>query len=303
MVDVKDIPASFINSQFIAKIEQGMTKEAAVSATSFVRDKLREDAFVRKIFTPMTITDSELNPNLDDDKPMKILEKEPDTTAMHVSFRGMPESEYFTGERYAVKFGKMVSKKMTKSIFELKTYQNDIRQILMDNAAKELGRQEDEGFIATVNTACVANTAEQDLEIGGGFTPVTYAEALKSLEYMAKVKPLGCVLMNSAMGKEFLKWPATSIGDTVASDQYLKGVTTGTVYGIKTIFTIKRDLVPDNVIYLFATEDFIGKFFILQDATVYIKNEADMLEFFSYSSIGIGIGNSNSFVRCTFVED
>lgn len=128
-MDYRDIPAQFINQQFIAKIQRGQVKEAADAASSFVRDKLREEAFVRKIFEPLPITDQELHPSLVDDKPMRILEKEPDTRASSVSFRGMPESQYFEGLRYAVFFHKITSPSWQKSIFELKTYQTDIRQL------------------------------------------------------------------------------------------------------------------------------------------------------------------------------
>ena len=171
----------------------------------------------------------------------------------------------------------------------------------MDNSVKDLGYEEDRGFIARVNEICLANPAQQNLTFTGGFSAITYAEALKSLSILPKPKPIGVVLMNDAMGKEFLKWPATSIGDAAATDQYLKGITTGTVFGYKVLFTIKNDLVPMNRIYIFSTEDFLGKMFLLQDATVYIKHEMDIVAFTCYESVGVGIGNTNSVVRATFV--
>jgi hypothetical protein len=297
MADSTVSPA-FINRSFIEKIEAGLDKEAAVSATSFVRDVLREEGFTRKIFTPQELSDDQLDKDVDDDKPMKIIEKEPDSKAMYVSFRGLPESKYFTGKRFAVFFAKIQSEKYTKSIFELKTYDNDIRKIISDNSVRDVQTAEDGKWISTVNAIVLANPAEQDIPLSGGVSKINLAESLK---FLAKLKrPTGCMLMNDVTSKELLKWDSVDIGDAAVTDQYYKGLTVGTIHGIKALFTIKRELVPDDVIYFFSTEDFLGKFFILQDATVYIKHEADMLEFFVYESIGIGVGNTKSVIRVTY---
>ena len=293
-----DVSAALLNTAFIEKIEQGFVKEAAVSATSFVRDKLREEGFTRKIFTPMEISDDELDKDENTDKPKKVVEKEPDSTATYVSFRGMPPERYFTGPRFAVFFGKLVSEKFTKSIFELKTNDNDIRKILSDNSVRDIQEQEDRRWIERSDELVLANPAEQDFSLGGGLVKINLVESLKFLPKLRR--PIGCMLMSDVTAKELLKWDAVDVGDAVASDQYYKGLVTGTVFGIKALFTIKNDLVPDNFIYFYSTEDFLGKFYVLQDATVYIKHEADMLEFFTYESIGIGVGNTKSIIRVEY---
>lgn len=298
MSDTSAVSPSFISRQFIEKIEAGFVKEAATSATSFIRDVLREEGFTRKIFTPIQISDDQLDKDEDTDKPKKVIEKEPESSAVYVSFRGLPESKYFTGKRFAVFFAKIQSQKFTKSIFELKSYDNDIRKILSDNSVRDIQAAEDGKWIDTVNTVVAANPLEQDHTLSGGVSKVNVVESLK---YLPKLKrPTGCMLMNDVTSKELLKWDSIDIGDVAVTDQYYKGLTVGTVFGIKALFTIKREIVPDDVIYFFSTEDFLGKFFILQDATVYIKHEADMLEFFTYESIGIGLGNTKSVIRVTY---
>lgn len=291
----QDVSSAFVNRAFIEKIESGMIKEASVSATSFVREELREEGFTRKIFQPMEISDDQLDKDEDTDKPKKVIEKEPDSVATYVSFRGMPRSKYFTGPRFAIFFGKIVSQKFTKSIFELKTYDNDIRKILSDNSVRDIQAQEDGRFIEKVNDIVVANPLEQDFSLAGGVSKINVAESLKALPKLKR--PIGCMLMNDVTAKELLKWDSIDVGDAVTSDQYYKGLTVSTIMGIKCLFTIKREIIPDDKIYFFSTEDFLGKFFILQDATVYIKHEADFLEFFTYESIGVGIGNTKSVIR------
>jgi hypothetical protein len=64
------------------------------------------------------------------------------------------------------------------------------------------------------------------------------------------------------------------------------------------VSTIKREIVDDvaggtrRSVYAFAPQNYLGVFFLLQDATLYIKQEADIIEFWSYAAPGIGIGNT-----------
>jgi hypothetical protein len=300
-----DIPAQVINAQFVQKIENGLEKEAGISATSFIRDILREEGFTRKIFTPITLSDDQIDKDETTDKPKKVVMKEPNSRATYVSFRGMPEAKYFTGPRFAVYFGKIQSQKFTKSIFELKTYDNDIRKILSDNATRDILGEEDRRFIERVDTIITPTpstgaegTQQFDYTAFGGLTRNNLADALKMLPAMRI--PLGCMLMNDVTAKELLKFTSEEVGHAATTDQYYKGLTSGQIFGVKTLFTIKRDIVRDGLVYFFGTEDFLGKFFVLQDATVYIKHEADMIEFYTYESIGIGIGNSRAMAKGTF---
>ena len=288
-----------ITSNWVQLIEDGMEKKARVSATSYIRSFLREEGIARKIISPIMLSDDQLDKALGTDKPRKIIELEPDSRATYVPFRGMGPIKYFTGQNYEVVFGKIMSQRFSKSILELKTYDNDIRKILSDNAAKDIHTEEDGSFFATCAAIVGNNPAQQDLTFVGGFTRNNLAESLKALP-TARM-PIGCLVMNDVTAKEILKWDDTHVGDAVVSDHYYNGVTSGKLLGIKTIFTIKNDIIPDNVVWQFTTEDFLGKFFILLEPTVYIKTEADMLTFWIYESIGIGIGNTRGVIRTTFL--
>jgi hypothetical protein len=293
--DVQVDPA-MLTSGFIRKIEQGMIKEAEVSASSYIRKVMREEGFLRKILTPIQITDDQLDRDVNTDKPKVIVDKEPDSKATYIPFRGKADNRYYSGSKFDVFFDVIESDHFHKDIFELKTYNNDIRQIIKDNVVKDIQTTEDGRFIQLVNTL-VSGTA-QEVSISGGLTSPNLAEAAKVL---ARVKlPNGCMLMNSSTEKEILKFPATSIGDTVASKRHLDGFQEGKVHGIRTLVTIKRDLVPDNVVYFFAPEEFLGKFFVLQDATFYIEHKGHNVMFYTYESIGVGIANVNAVAKVTF---
>ena len=51
---------------------------------------------------------------------------------------------------------------------------------------------------------------------------------------------------------------------------------------------------------VFAPTQYLGQMYILQDAMVYLKTEADMLSFKTYEAIGLGIGNTNGAVVINF---
>ncbi len=289
-----------VTSNIVNLLEQGLIKEAKVSATSFIRKYVREDGFTRKIITPIPIADDQLDKSVNTDKPRKIVELQPDSKATYVSFRGMSPARYFTGKAYEIVFGKIMSDRFVKNIYELKTYDNDIRKIIADQCNKDIYTEEDGAFISQVNQIVDANPAAQHIQLSGGITSKNVAEALKALPRLKK--PIGCLLFNTIFAKDILKWPDTYVGDAAVTDQYYNGLTSGKLFGIRTITTIKREIVPDNVMYIFSTEDYLGKFFTLTEPTVYMDLKADMLTFWVYEVIGIGIGNTEAVIKVTFLN-
>jgi hypothetical protein len=52
---------------------------------------------------------------------------------------------------------------------------------------------------------------------------------------------------------------------------------------------------------MFADPKFLGKFYLLEDTTMYLKREAFMIEWFAYESLGGAIGNFSAVARADFV--
>ena len=63
---------------------------------------------------------------------------------------------YIRGPRYLVMMDRIVTPRFTKDVDELRTWIMDIRQVLSDNAIKDMLAEEDGKFITAVNTALVA---------------------------------------------------------------------------------------------------------------------------------------------------
>jgi len=366
------LSAQFINQSFVRKLDEGRVKEAADEGSRFIRSKLRQESFAREILVPIELSPDEIDRDEHTDQPKKIIEKEPDSTATFVTFKGSGQRTFFRGPRYSVFFGKIESQHFMKSKFELLTYQNDIRKILTDNSVKDMADIEDRKFIETIDAALsdagfagnnvtgdgveiAAAANPQDNELVQRFGGVEYLvtgtkaagdinNALQSLQFTgeqlltgnnfeartaifddgadvvdangtqaplskeliaqmfqamtAKKLPIGKMLMSKTTFMEALKFDYTDVGNDIVSRHYDKGLEgEDKLFGVPVITTIKNDIVPDNVIYLFAPENYLGNFFLLQDATLFIKQEADMIEFWSYSSPGIGIGNTKGVIK------
>lgn len=287
-----------LNSNFVRKIEQGRTKEAAEEGSSFIRLKLRQEAFSREILPPVVLGDDELDRDVNSDQPRKIVEKEPESAATFVPFYGTGPRVIFRGPRYEVRFGKIESQRYRKSKFELMTYQNDIRKIISDNSVKDMAEQEDSKFISTIDSILAASPLQ--VLTAPSFDAAAFTSLFKNMQN--RKLPVGKLLMTDATFSDSLQLPYTSVGD-VATSNYRDGVPKEKMlWGCPVVTTIHNNLVTGHggstaSVYLFAPENFLGNFFLLQDATLYIEQKADIISFHAYEAPGIGIGNNFGMSR------
>ena len=296
IIETPKVSARHLASNFVRKIDEGHIKEAAEVGTAFIRSKLRQSSFAREILPPETLTDSDLDRDDSTDLPRKIVEIEPDSVATFVPFKGTAERTWFKGPRYSVYFGKVETEKFTKSKFELMTYENDIRGILNDNSVKDMADQEDIRFYETLD-AIMTEFGAQDLDMTTShLTPAVIQAGVRDLT-QRKI-PMGKMLMSKSRYLDTITMDRDDKGDTVASRHYDDGVESETkLFGYPTITTVKNDIVSDDEVWFFAPQNFLGNFFLLQDATLFVKSEADMLEFWSYACVGLGIGNVHGITR------
>lgn len=299
MPGFESLTAKEINEAMYSMFTNGMEKEAANAITDFTRMKMREEGFLRDIIPQDTLSDSDLDPQVDTDKPTIVCEKEPDSpAAISVPFGTLPMNRYIRGRRYRVMFQRINSPRFVKDVDELRTYKQDIRQILSDNALKDMQAEEDGKFIATVDSILVGpNEVVPDTgtvqwhEIPGGITRETWNDSLKILPRTPARFSADTLLLNNITIIEFQKWGRDEVGGDFAQQVAMNGFGETTWFGKRIIVTIKRELVPDNRVYQFVKPSRLGKHFALHDTTMYVDTKAFMIEFFAYSSIGAAIAN------------
>jgi hypothetical protein len=296
--NTETVNVQFMNQSFLDKIDQGMTKEASIAMSAFVRQKLREDGFMRKVLPIQPITAAELDRQITEE-PTVICEKEPDSVAATLPFLSRAEIRYWTTPRYAVTFQKIASNDFRKSKFELATYRTDIRTVLQENSIKDMQAQEDLGFYNNIVAIATANSNVYSIS---GFSKTNFLVGVKKL--LEKALPVGCVLMSQSLYSDMLSFPSTDIGSPAASSLYMAGDSLQAPFGYKIITTNKSiptgGFFPTNRMIVFAPPQFLGQSYALQDATVFLKVEQDMIEFTAYEAIGAGLGNVNGAVVIDF---
>lgn len=296
------------NNRLLDMFENGQVKRAQDAINDYTRIKIREDGFLRRILPPVQITNDELDRAVETDKPVKIIDKEPDSpAAVSVPFGTQPQGRYVEGPKYRVMFQRILTPKFYKDIEELRTYTMDIRQILSDNSIKDVLAEEDGKFIATLdsimsgaNVVLAETGTAQWVTIGGGITRDTLAEAMKTLPKSNKHLNVATVLINNVSIWDVVKMGRDEMGGDLSQELFRSGFAEREIMGVRYIITIKRNLVADNTIYLFSDPKFMGKFFVLEDVTMYIDRRAFLLEFFAYECLGAAVANVAAVGRVDF---
>jgi hypothetical protein len=287
-----------------------MVKSAQDTVTEFTRLKMREDGFWRKILPPINVSNDDLDRQVDTDLPVIVVDMEVDSpAAASIPYGTLPFNEYISGHRYRVMFDRIVTPRFTKDVDELRTYHMDIRQVLSDNAIKDMLAEEDGKAIAVIDSLLVGQDVVLPLTgvaqwqtIEGGVTRDNFAESLKVLPSTPMHLEAATVLINNITAKDFMKWGRDEVGGDLAQEILQKGFGERSIMGVRVLVTIKTDLVETNSMYQFAEPTKLGKFFVLEDSTMFIDRRAYMLEFFAYEQIGSCVANVAAIGRVDFVE-
>lgn len=294
----------------LASLDPRMVKQATDTINDFTRTRMREDGFYRHIIPPLPITNDDLDRTVETDKPIKIVDREPNSpAAISIPFATQPQNLYIHGNRYKVTFDRIVTSRYTKDVDELRTWIMDIRQVLSDNSIKDMLAEEDGKFLLAVNSILVGpglpvpfgGTVQYET-IFGGITRDTLWDSMKIMPNTPSNLEVHTVLCNHITIKEVCKFQFHEMGGGSTSENImLNGWTLDNFMGKRWLITIKKGLVATNTMYHFADPKFIGKSYILEDVTMYIRREAYMLEFFSYESLGGSLGHSGGLSRSDFV--
>ena len=293
----------------LASRDPVMEKDAIDVVNDFTRTRMREDSYFRRLMPPTPITNDELDRQVTTDKPIKVVDKEPDSpAAISVPFATLPMNLYIRGPRYLVMLERIVTPRFTKDTDELRTWIMDIRQVLSDNAIKDMLAEEDSKYTVAFNTALCGQGVTvptsgtiQWVKMGGGLTRDSVCDMLKIMPSTpSHLETKTCVLNNITV-KDLMKWGRTEMGGDLSQDVMKNGWTLQEFAGVSWMVTIKWELVPTGTVMMTADPKFVGKHFTLEDTTMYIRREAYMLEFFAYETNGATLGHTSGLARADFV--
>ncbi len=318
------VPARVINELFVQKLEtsEGKEKTAEYGGT-YVRDRLREVSFARKILPPIPVTRADCQRSVNHDTLSKVVDVEPKSRALSMSFRGTPEANFIRGPRFEIGFFTISSQMHQKTEQELLAYEMPVTKIIEENSVKDIQEIEDREFTVHIEAAVQALQVEAN---GGVATALNYTSvnAGTVVEFSvikgelartagandATVRPLQRpdlarlfkllnnnrlkseqLLMTEGDWTDILQWTVEDFGDKLQSETAVDGYTYNTLLGHRVIRTIKTDILRPGNIYLFTAPEFLGRFYILNNTKFYIDKVANQISFQAWEDVGMGLGN------------
>lgn len=292
--------ARTINDLFLRKLDtaEGMDKVAADGA-AFIREKLREVSFARKILPPMYVTQTDLQVSTQHDGVVKIIELEPDSKAMLVNFRGKPTTNYLEGKRVEMPFHTISSEEFQKLEEELLAYRMPLTQIIEQQAVLEIQKIEDETFLRHIDAAVAlsTNVVSANYAANGGIPESAFRDLFNKID--GKQLQTDVMLMDTTTFNRIIIDNNTqgTFGDGgMKGEIAVNGYKYPTLYGRRIIVSNKTDLLA-NKIYSFTSPEFLGEFNILNDTKFDIDKKRNLISFSAYETIGMIIANSKGAAR------
>lgn len=289
------LDATTFNNLFIERLDttEGLQKTAAAGA-AFVRAKIREVGFARRILPPESVTRADTTRSTDHDTLVKIVDIEHDSKAKAVNFASEADERYIQGKRYALPFFKVESEKFVKSEGELLAYDYPITKVIEENSVKDIQRVEDEKFIEYAEAA-ISITGKRLVSTATAVDRKELTSLFKMIDFDQLV--VGTVLMNTVDFDDYMVQPATEIGSPLASEVSVNGYKYPTILKRKLVVTNKHDIVLPGEIWAFTDPAYLGNFFILNDVKFWIKKEADLVLWKTWEYIAEGFGNIKSIAK------
>jgi len=321
---MSSVPARVLNDLFSQKLATADGKEKlAEYGGSYIRDRLREVSYARKVIPPENVTRADCQRSVNHDTLVKIVDIEPKSRAMAITFRGQPTARFIRGSRAEVAFYTISSEIFQKTEQELLAYEMPITKIIEENSVKDIQEIEDREFTTHIEAAVQALQQEAN---GGSVTALnsTNLQAGSVVEFSvikgelarnattadATVRPVQRpdivrlfklldgnrlrserMLMTEVDWDDILQWTLEDNGDRIQSETAVEGWKYNTILGRSYIRTIKTDILRPGNIYIFTKPEFFGKFYVLNNTKFYIDKIANMITFQAWEDIGMAVLN------------
>lgn len=301
--ELSNISEAELDAQLVAALEasdDGFQKNASATYSRIIRRRIRESGFQRLIMAYDPISTEQLTRLPNTELAAKVEEMEPDSPgAKACTFNDSPDTAFYRGDKFIVVFCKITTPMFTKNIEELRMYQSNLRQIITDNALRDIHTVEDGRLISLVDRLCgtegVADGeagVEQFSSLTGGMTRENALELTNFLENRDIEN--GTFLVNRKTAKWVAGLDRNDAGGDLAGRTLIEGnraLPKLEFQGVPYVATIKRNLVPNDMVYLFADPAFLGRAYMLQDIRMWVEKKLDILRFCAFEKVGLTIAN------------
>jgi hypothetical protein len=314
-----------LNELFTQKLSSAEGKEKiAEYGGSYIRDRLREVSFTRKILPPEQVTRADCQRSVNHDTLVKIVDIEPKSRAMTLTFRGQPTARFIRAAKAEAAFFTISSEIFQKTEQELLAYEMPITKVIEENSVKDIQEVEDREFVIHIEAATQALQTEANggvsaelsaTTLQGGTPPVEFSIIKGELARSATtddatVRPIQRpdvvnlfklldsnrlraerLLMSEPDWDDILQWTVEDFGDRVQSETTVDGFKYNTLLGRPYVRTIKTDILRPGNVYCFTAPEFFGKFYVLNNTKFYIDKIANTITFQAWEDISILVAN------------
>jgi hypothetical protein len=203
-------------------------------------------------------------------------------------------------------FDRIATPRFTKDVDELRTWIMDIRQVLSDNAIKDMLAEEDGKFLRPSTPPRRRRPDRPDLghraargHRGRHHPRHPLGLAQGHAEHPEQPGGARCPREqhHHQGGREV--HPQRD-GRHPVRGHHEERLVPPEVHGRQLDHHDQEGPGPTNTMYQFADPKFIGKSYVLEDTTMYIRREAYMLEFFAYETMGGTIGHTSGLARIDY---
>lgn len=303
-----DITDSMINELFYKALQSNdgaMKQKVAAASDLYIRDKIRESSFLRKILPPEPITKEECDrvPSREGGRPgiQKVIDLERDAEAMSLPFNAESDNEYIRGESVGIKFHKISSKEYEISEGDLLSYSMPITKVIEKNALMAVEKREDGTFIDQCDKLVTHTGKFFDFVTSEPYLTSRILTTGYNLLESGDQLQCSAVLMNRSCWNDLMGNGRQEF-DSKAYDVLVNGLTEESLHGKRIFITNKTDLVPHNELWFFTAPEFLGKFYALTDTKLWVETRAEFLKYKIWEYIGVGLINTKSVARVKIVK-
>lgn len=293
-----EVDTKYLNQLFMDAARAKDTTKLAQAGELYIKLRMREAPFCRKILPPVPVTKEDCQRSVDHDTLTIVKDIAPEAEAVSLTFRGRPNNKYIRGKRFEIGLYKIASPMYTKTEAELLAYEMPITALIEEDIVKMMMKEEDKNFIMQCED--IVNRPG-----GKSFSVATASHKIDKQALNVLTNSLdgdeletSCFLMSKTTWNDWAT-QGNEVFDTGAWDVARFGYKETTILGRKCFVTLKEDLVPHNVVWAFAAPEYLGYMFTLDDAKFWVNSEAENIYLKGWEYVGLGFGNVRAMAKLT----
>lgn len=303
-----DFEKQAVNESFMQMLDDpSFLKEAQEKGAEYLALQIYEDSFMQRIFPGRPISPAVCDRDVNSPNLRVVIDKEfRDVKATTYTMRGRGEYDYVETDRYAIEFFKIESDEYEITEGELRGIRQPLQNLIRNQVAYHIKKQMDRIFIGMCEAA-VADTGQVlDLSAVPGASPAITIETLTRLFNLIDDSSAAgrsgqylqskTLLMTKAQTNNINTWVQANtdgaVFNGIGTEYWRDGFKYDQLFGRRVVATVKDDLVPSNVIWLFTDHSMLGHHFHFNDDRFSIEKKFDRMVWKGWRTFGAAIGNN-----------